>query len=86
MSAAPSQRGVSPDAQDSPKTWPNHLPPAMVKWMNSPEYKQWAATHGNYKAYWHCWNPKTKEFYGVQTGSLQGYPPANCLPGPQAQQ
>ena len=88
---AGSQHGLSPDGwvyplikhSEKEGKLPNRLPPAMVMWMKSPEYKQWAATHGSSKAYWHCWNPKKKEFYGVPTGSLQGAPPANCLSGPQ---
>ena len=64
------------------------LPPATVKWLNSPEYKQWAAAHTNStpNAYWHCYDPKAKKFYGVKVPSLQTPPPASCLPGPWAQQ
>lgn len=84
--AAEPQHRISPDSGDIPPKFgePGRtLPPRIVKWMQSPEYKRWEATHVHYKSYWACWNPKTKEYYGVQVPNLQTPPPANCQTDPR---
>jgi hypothetical protein len=46
------------------------VPPALAEYLNSPQYKEWAATHGTHVAYWHCYDPATKSYYGVKVPSL----------------